>query len=74
MSRNGVAGSPGLTREANKEAQASGQTPASKKENDDASQLGELLAQDPVWKLIASGRETGKKGPHRPVTDQDANC
>lgn len=59
------------TRDANKEAAASGKAPASKKENDAASQLGELLAQDPVWKLIASGRETGKKGPHRPVNDQE---
>ena len=59
------------TREANKEAAASGQTQASKKDNDAASQLGEILGQDPVWKLIASGRETGKKGPHRPVNDQE---
>ena len=59
------------TRELNREAAATGKPPASKKENDAASQLGELLAQDPVWKLIASGRETGKKGPHRPVNDQE---
>ena len=59
------------TREANREAAASGQVHATKKENDAASQLGEILAQDPVWKLIASGRETGKKAPHRPVTDQE---
>ena len=59
------------TREANREAAASGQVHATKKENDAASQLGELLAQDPVWKLIAAGREAGKKGPHRPVTDQE---
>ena len=62
---------PGLPVRPTEEAATSGQAPASKKDNDAASQLGELLAQDPVWKLIASGRETGKKGPHRPVTDQE---
>ena len=60
------------TREANKAAEGSakGGSPA-KKNNDRASQLGEVLAKDPVFKGIAAARE--KKGPHRPVTDEERN-
>ena len=60
------------TREANKEVQTDGGTPdrpARKIDSDRDSQLGELLAKDPVWKKIAAARE--KKGPHRPVTEEE---
>ena len=59
------------TREANKEAEASGvprETPANKAPSRD--QLFErLLAKDPVWQKIVASRE--KKGPNRPVTEQE---
>ena len=61
------------TREANKadpETQAVQQVRREgKQENDEASQLGEYLAKDPVWKAIAAKRD--KKGPFRPVTDEE---
>ena len=59
------------TREANKAAEASGAEPrtANKSKNDKTSQLGELLAKDPVFKAIAARRE--KKGPNRAVTAEE---
>jgi ParB/RepB/Spo0J family partition protein len=58
------------TREANKAAETTGTGGgAATKKNDKASQLGELLAKDPVFKLIAGERET--KGPNRPVTAEE---
>ena len=58
-----------VTREANQATETAGTSPSAKKKNDKDSQLGELLAKDPVWKKIAAARE--KKGPHRPVTDEE---
>ena len=57
------------TREANRAGESTGQGAPAKTKNDRASQLGELLAKDPVWREIAGARE--KKGPHRPVTDEE---
>ena len=59
------------TREASKAAVEAGKTPdgRTKVKADKNSQLGELLAKDPVWKAIAAARE--EKGPHRPVTDEE---
>ena len=59
------------TREANKAAETSGvsrDTPANKGASRDK-QFEQALANDPVWKKIVAGRE--KKGPNRPVTDEE---
>ena len=61
------------TREANKAA-AEAEKSGGSVSGDGAARptlLEETLRGDPVWKLIVSGRETGKHGPHPPVTDQE---
>ena len=60
------------TREANKEAKASGQErPASSNNKNPGreEQFSSLLATDPVWVTIAAARE--KPGPARPVVDEE---
>ena len=62
------------TREANKEASASGNSGiavrASQAKNASRDQQFRLLlANDPVWQQIVASRE--KKGPNRPVTDEE---
>ena len=59
------------TREASKAAEATTQLRdgRTKGKADSDSQLGKLLAQDPVWKKIAAARQ--EQGPCRPVTDQE---
>ena len=56
------------TREANKEAEASGGG-AKKAAGDAASQLGDVLKKDPVFMEIKAARE--KRGPNRPVSDEE---
>ena len=59
------------TREANKEAEASGRTaPASSSKSVSRDKYFELvLAQDPVFKQVVASRE--KKGPSRPLNDEE---
>ena len=59
------------TREANKQTEEATRTPdgRTKVKADKDSQLGEILAKDPVFVEIAAARE--KKGPHRPLTDEE---
>ena len=59
------------TREANKEAPASGGSAPAKSSKSDSrdNQFEQLLAKDPVWKQVVASRE--KKGPNRPVTDAE---
>ena len=58
------------TREANKEAEASGGAKAQNKAaGDAASQLGDVLKKDPVFQEIKAARE--KRGPNRPVSDEE---
>ena len=57
------------TREANKEAEASGGGSKKKAAGDAASQLGDVLKKDPVFQAIKAARE--KRGPDRPVSDEE---
>ena len=59
------------SREANKQAEASGagSSPTGHKAPSSDKQFEQALAKDPVWKKIVAGR--GKKGPNRPVTDEE---
>ena len=62
------------TREANKEAEKSGgkARAAGPKSQSRDKQFEQILAKDPVWIQIAASRATTKKrGPNRPVTDEE---
>ena len=59
------------SREANKQAEVSGTKTGAGRSSAQSrdKQFEQALANDPVWKKIVAGR--GKKGPNRPVTDEE---